>query len=99
MQILCGNGTLEPAFEECDDGNSDDGDGCSAVCTIEECGNDILDYGEECDDGGNIDCDGCSAACLEEFCGDGITCASQPKESSWFEVARRKRIVQSRSLE
>ncbi len=31
---VCGNGTVEPP-EECDDGNNDDGDGCSAVCEIE----------------------------------------------------------------
>jgi cysteine-rich repeat protein len=30
----CGNGTVEP-MEECDDGNTDNGDGCSADCTIE----------------------------------------------------------------
>lgn len=30
----CGDGTLDPA-EECDDGNREDGDGCSATCTIE----------------------------------------------------------------
>ena len=27
----CGNGTVEPS-EECDDGNNNDGDGCSAAC-------------------------------------------------------------------
>lgn len=32
--ILCGNSLLEGA-EECDDGDTDDGDGCSAICTIE----------------------------------------------------------------
>ena len=31
---VCGNGALE-ADESCDDGNSDDGDGCSASCLIE----------------------------------------------------------------
>lgn len=31
---LCGDGHLIPE-EECDDGNNDDGDGCSADCTIE----------------------------------------------------------------
>lgn len=33
---LCGNGTLDPT-EQCDDGNSTGGDGCSAQCTIESC--------------------------------------------------------------
>jgi cysteine-rich repeat protein len=32
--IRCGNGILE-ATEECDDGNTTNGDGCSAQCTIE----------------------------------------------------------------
>ena len=31
---ICGNGVLEPS-EECDDGNNDDGDGCSANCELE----------------------------------------------------------------
>jgi len=34
--ILCGNGSLDPG-EECDDGNNDAGDGCSATCDIEAC--------------------------------------------------------------
>ena len=33
--ILCGNGTLDPG-EECDDGNTANGDGCSAQCKIQE---------------------------------------------------------------
>jgi cysteine-rich repeat protein len=33
--ILCGNGLLEDP-EQCDDGNTDNGDGCSAQCTIED---------------------------------------------------------------
>ena len=32
----CGNGAIDPP-EECDDGNSLDGDGCSAACVV-ECG-------------------------------------------------------------
>ncbi|MBU1130501.1 DUF4215 domain-containing protein [Patescibacteria group bacterium] len=31
---ICGNGQVEEG-EECDDGNTDDGDGCSSVCMIE----------------------------------------------------------------
>ena len=35
----CGDGILQTAFgEECDDGNNDDGDFCSAVCIIEPAG-------------------------------------------------------------
>ena len=32
----CGDGVLEPG-EQCDDGNTMDGDGCSATCLIEQC--------------------------------------------------------------
>lgn len=71
----CGNGILE-APEECDDGNTDDHDGCSSTCEIETpaCGNGILEAGEACDDGNLIDGDGCSSSCEIEqisFCGDG----------------------------
>ncbi len=31
----CGNGTIESPYEECDDGNTLSGDGCSSTCTIE----------------------------------------------------------------
>jgi len=70
---VCGNGTLETP-EECDDGNTVSGDGCSDVCTIEPiCGNGTLETPEECDDGNTVSGDGCSDICtIEEFCGDGI---------------------------
>ena len=32
---VCGNGVIEGS-EECDDGNTQDGDGCSSTCKIEE---------------------------------------------------------------
>jgi cysteine-rich repeat protein len=35
-QLLCGNGIVD-AQEECDDGNTVDGDGCSAMCLNENC--------------------------------------------------------------
>jgi cysteine-rich repeat protein len=57
------------AGEECDDGNTADGDGCSASCTNEVtpvCGDGILQSGEECDDGNTADGDGCSATCATE---------------------------------
>jgi cysteine-rich repeat protein len=66
---LCGNGVVD-GTEQCDDGNIISGDGCSALCVIEEsslvCGNYSLDIGEECD----FDIDG-------EPMFDGETCDSQ----------------------
>jgi cysteine-rich repeat protein len=36
-QPVCGDGIVNPyAGEECDDGNTDDGDGCSSGCLVEE---------------------------------------------------------------
>jgi cysteine-rich repeat protein len=32
--VLCGNGVVQPP-EQCDDGNTNNGDGCSSFCTIE----------------------------------------------------------------
>ena len=45
--------------EECEDGNTDPGDGCSATCTL-ECGNGLLDLNELCDDGDSHGGDGCT---------------------------------------
>jgi cysteine-rich repeat protein len=58
---LCGDWRLTPP-EECDDGNLDDGDGCSGTCKL-ECGNGVITPNEECDDGNTDPGDGCSAAC------------------------------------
>ncbi len=62
----CGNGSLD-AGEECDDGNSNNGDGCSDQCVIEfACGDGNVDAGEECDDGNTASGDGCSDQCTSE---------------------------------
>ena len=58
--------------EECDDGDTVGGDGCSAFCTDEVCGNGIVDVGEQCDDGNIESGDGCTAACRDEVCGNGV---------------------------
>lgn len=75
LELPCGNGAMDVG-EECDDGNTADGDGCSADCSSNEmCGNDIVDTAvmELCDDGGVADGDGCSADCMsDETCGNGI---------------------------
>jgi cysteine-rich repeat protein len=73
--VLCGDGVLDmSAGEQCDDGNTIDGDGCSATCLLEPmCGDGVLDEGEACDDGNNVNGDGCSASCtIEAYCGDGV---------------------------
>src|ERR1044071_3301013 len=72
----CGDGVHDPS-EGCDDGNTSDGDGCSAVCEVETdhpvCGNGVRESGEDCDDGNAANGDGCSAACaLEQVCGNGV---------------------------
>src|SRR5262249_41610059 len=50
VRLGCGDGILQEG-EECDDGNTVSGDGCSATCKHEVCGNHVLDPGEQCDDG------------------------------------------------
>src|SRR5205807_222719 len=60
---------------ECDDGNSNDTDGCSNACKIGFCGDHIVQAanGEHCDDGNNTNGDGCSSTCqLQEICTDQI---------------------------
>ncbi|HEU0030095.1 MAG TPA: DUF4215 domain-containing protein [Kofleriaceae bacterium] len=84
---VCGNGMLETG-EECDDGNTVDGDGCSSTCVCEDnepppgpvCGNGVVETGEECDDGNTTSGDGCSSTCVCEdteppsgpVCGNGV---------------------------
>lgn len=65
---VCGNDAIE-GTEVCDDGNTDDCDGCRADCSAEEtgCGDGFLCSGEECDDENQTSGDGCSATCAEEF--------------------------------
>jgi cysteine-rich repeat protein len=69
---VCGNGALETG-EQCDDGNTASGDGCSSTCTLERipaCGDGFLDPGEQCDDGNRTSGDGCRNDCTVERCGD-----------------------------
>ena len=77
LDSRCGNARVEPG-ETCDDGNIRNGDGCSALCRIENgtgfgssllCGNGRIDAGETCDDGNQFGGDGCSAACRREGIG------------------------------
>ncbi len=68
----CGNGIQEPG-EECDDGNTLDGDCCSSQCFFEPAESFCTD-GQFCN--GEETCDGagtCDAGAPVD-CGDGITC-------------------------
>ncbi len=69
-----------PIDPECDDGNTQSEDGCSALCFDEFCGDEIIQagLGEQCDNGvDNADvADACREsephACQNPRCGDGI---------------------------
>jgi cysteine-rich repeat protein len=80
---VCGDNVTE-GMETCDDGNTVSGDGCSANCLIEDCGDGILTPDtEECDNDGANDDDpavnGCSTTCTcnAETCGDGVLGCSE----------------------
>lgn len=66
---VCGNGIRE-AFEQCDDKNLDNLDGCNILCQLPFCGNGVVELGELCDDNNNIDGDGCNMVCEFERCGN-----------------------------
>jgi cysteine-rich repeat protein len=81
----CGNGKVE-GNEECDDGNTDNNDGCTNSCKKNVCGDGFLSPTEQCDDGANNGagcsapyggtCNACTSSCKlvtksGGFCGDG----------------------------
>jgi cysteine-rich repeat protein len=68
VSFECGDGTQQPG-ELCEDGNLLGGDGCSASCIPELCGDGVLEpVTEACDDGNTADWDGCSSACELQRC-------------------------------
>ena len=83
----CGDGKVNRSFtpsgatgpEQCDDMNTTAGDGCSATCQIETCGNGVTEAinGEQCDDGNLMDLDACRNTCQFPRCGDGVASASE----------------------
>jgi cysteine-rich repeat protein len=60
---MCGDGEVNQALEECDDGNNESCDGCSFDCREEFCGDGILCGEEECEAG--------------DVCQDGEACTDQ----------------------
>jgi len=69
---VCGDGVINAPYENCDDGNNKDGDGCSHLCQKAVCGDGILDEDEECDDGDKSDTNACLSNCTKATCGDGF---------------------------
>jgi cysteine-rich repeat protein len=69
-RLSCGDGILDE-YEECDDGNRIDNDGCDASCLL-ECGNGVQQGNEQCDDGNTDIGDGCDESCIIEICGNGV---------------------------
>lgn len=70
--IVSGNEFIRTA-EECDDGNLVDGDGCTAECRNERCGDGLVNNAEECDDGVNnseTTPGACRTDCSLPACGD-----------------------------
>jgi cysteine-rich repeat protein len=67
--------------EECDDGNTINGDGCDNNCMKTACGNGVITAGEECDNGASNDDvsqtqnpfpgNACDTSCRLKSCGNG----------------------------
>ncbi len=69
-EAVCGDNDIQLG-EECDDGGTSDGDGCSSICEVEYCGDSVIQagLGETCDDG--AESASCDSDCTARTCGDG----------------------------
>ena len=82
---VCGNGVVE-GTEQCDDGNTVNGDGCSSTCIDEVpgvvCGNDILEGNEVCD---GIQLSGLDSDCnlYDDFTSGTLTCEADCLNFNW----------------
>lgn len=88
----CGDG-IQQIYEQCDDANLTDGDGCASNCTIEahyacpfpsqacyyvnSCGDGVLSSDEACDDANLVSGDGCSPSCQVEY---GFNCRPETQD-------------------
>ncbi|MGB1014195.1 MAG: DUF4215 domain-containing protein [Nannocystaceae bacterium] len=70
----CGDGTVDGAYEACDDGNDSNEDACTNTCAHAVCGDGFVEVGvEACDDGNSDETDACLSTCQVAVCGDGLT--------------------------
>jgi cysteine-rich repeat protein len=88
----CGDGVLQPG-EECDDGNTADGDCCGADCQFEAAGSlcddgqfctvsEVCDGAGACGDGLPLDC-GDGIACTDDACDEAnATCVHTPNDAN-----------------
>ena len=81
----CGDGNLD-AGEECDDGNSNNNDNCTNLCTVATCSDGILwnqgSGSEQCDDGGTCTGDSSTFCLNDDDCASaGGTCAPVGNDS------------------
>lgn len=89
---VCGNQVIE-AGEECDDGNIEDGDGCSAICQLENCDDGICGDAEDCDNC-PADCisgDVSGAVCGNDICEaeDGENCKNCPVDCNGIQTGKK----------
>jgi len=95
VPFVCGD-NVRDLGEECDDGNTASGDGCSATCQRETinliasqaiCGNGLIERDEECDDGNTVSEDGCSAVCQREVLPPRLELTLLPEQPASSSVA------------
>ncbi|MBI5509046.1 MAG: fibro-slime domain-containing protein [Deltaproteobacteria bacterium] len=66
--LACGD-SMQRGFEECDDGNATNSDGCSSTCHLEvRCGNGRVDSSEQCDLGGQCSGDASRLCIVDATC-------------------------------
>ena len=74
---LCGDDFRTPP-EQCDDGNSLNGDGCTSACGLELCGDGVVNHSgtEDCEPPGSSSCDD-DCTFRSPVCGDGFLTAPE----------------------
>jgi cysteine-rich repeat protein len=65
-RLYCGDAATN-GTEVCDDGNTNDLDGCQNDCTLHVCGDGVKANSEACDDGNTSNNDTCSSICQIQY--------------------------------
>ena len=89
----CGDGTVNQATEQCDNGpaNSDTApNACRTNCQLAKCGDGVADSGEQCDSGAaNSDTqpNACRTTCQSPKCGDGVVDTGEQCDATMLPTA------------